>query len=119
MVARSVLRKQVSMHDDHTSSPVVETPTESTSPAPAVAVAVPQKVKTKQMRSQDYQKQLGISVISISLNDRDIEDLDAKVAELKRTWPKASRSSLIRLALRRVDAASVTKEELFAKGGTP
>ena len=35
---------------------------------------------------------------------RDLEDLDAKVAELKRRgWTKANKSQLIRLALAQVD----------------
>jgi hypothetical protein len=43
-------------------------------------------------------------VICISMYTRDIEDLDAKVAELKRRgWTKANKSQLIRLALSQVD----------------
>jgi hypothetical protein len=43
-------------------------------------------------------------VICISMYTRDIEDLDAKVAELKRRgWTKANKSQLIRLALAQVD----------------
>jgi len=43
-------------------------------------------------------------VICISMYTRDIEELDAKVAELKRRgWTKASKSQLIRLALSQVD----------------
>ena len=43
-------------------------------------------------------------VICISMYTRDIEELDAKVAELKRRgWTKASKSQLIRLALAQVD----------------
>ena len=39
-------------------------------------------------------------VICISMYTRDLEDLDAKVAELKRRgWTKANKSQLIRLAL--------------------
>ena len=35
---------------------------------------------------------------------RDLEDLDAKVAELKRRgWTKANKSQLIRLALSQID----------------
>ncbi|HEY1587314.1 MAG TPA: hypothetical protein VGH63_16575 [Polyangia bacterium] len=43
-------------------------------------------------------------VICISMYTRDLDDLDAKVAELKRRgWTKASKSQLIRLALAQVD----------------
>ena len=43
-------------------------------------------------------------VICISMYTRDIEELEAKVAELKRRgWTKASKSQLIRLALSQVD----------------
>jgi hypothetical protein len=43
-------------------------------------------------------------VICISMYMRDIADLDAKVAELKRRgWTKASKSQLIRLALAQID----------------
>lgn len=43
-------------------------------------------------------------VICISMYTRDIEELEAKVAELKRRgWTKASKSHLIRLALSQVD----------------
>jgi hypothetical protein len=43
-------------------------------------------------------------VICISMYTRDLEELDAKVAELKRRgWTKANKSQLIRLALSQVD----------------
>ncbi len=43
-------------------------------------------------------------VICISLYTRDLEELEAKVAELKRRgWTKANKSQLIRLALAQVD----------------
>ena len=43
-------------------------------------------------------------VICISMYTRDIEELDAKVAELKRRgWTKANKSQLIRLALSQLD----------------
>ncbi len=43
-------------------------------------------------------------VICISMYTRDIEELEAKVAELKRRgWSKANKSQLIRLALSQVD----------------
>lgn len=43
-------------------------------------------------------------VICISLYRTDLDDIDAKVAELKRRgWTKANRSHLIRLALSRLD----------------
>ena len=43
-------------------------------------------------------------VICISMYTRDIEELEAKVAELKRRgWTKANKSQLIRLALSQID----------------
>ncbi|MCE9573956.1 MAG: hypothetical protein K8W52_12475 [Deltaproteobacteria bacterium] len=43
-------------------------------------------------------------VICISMYTRDLEELDAKVAELKRRgWTKANKSQLIRLALASLD----------------
>ncbi len=43
-------------------------------------------------------------VICISMYNRDIEELEAKVAELKRRgWTKANKSQLIRLALDQID----------------
>lgn len=43
-------------------------------------------------------------VICISMYNRDIEELEAKVAALKRRgWTKANKSQLIRLALSQVD----------------
>lgn len=43
-------------------------------------------------------------VICISMYTRDIEELEAKVAELKRRgWTKANKSQLIRLALEQID----------------
>ena len=48
-------------------------------------------------------------VICISMYTRDIEDLDAKVAELKkRGWTKANKSQLIRLALSQIDIDKLT-----------
>jgi hypothetical protein len=47
-------------------------------------------------------------VICISMYTRDLEDLDAKVAELKRRgWTKASKSQLIRLALAQMDVTKL------------
>lgn len=43
-------------------------------------------------------------VICISMYTRDLEELEAKVAELKRRgWTKANKSQLIRLALSLID----------------
>jgi hypothetical protein len=53
---------------------------------------------SKQPRPTHYK------VICISMYTRDLEDLDAKVAELKRRgWTKANKSQLIRLALSQID----------------
>lgn len=53
---------------------------------------------SKQPRPTHYK------VICISMYTQDLEDLDAKVAELKRRgWTKANKSQLIRLALSQID----------------
>lgn len=50
-------------------------------------------------------------VICISMYTRDIEQLDAKVAELKkRGFSKANKSQLIRIALRSLDIDGVSGE---------
>ena len=47
-------------------------------------------------------------VICISMYTRDLEELDAKVAELKkRGWTKANKSQLIRLALSQIDVSKL------------
>jgi len=47
-------------------------------------------------------------VICISMYTRDLEELEAKVAELKRRgWTKANKSQLIRLALSQLDLDDV------------
>ena len=57
----------------------------------------------KQARPTHYK------VICISMYTRDLEDLDAKVAELKRRgWTKANKSQLIRLALSQIDIDKLT-----------
>jgi hypothetical protein len=48
-------------------------------------------------------------VICISIYKRDLEELEAKVAELKRRgWTKANKSQLIRLALSQIDLDKLT-----------
>lgn len=64
---------------------------ETRKPRPASATG-------KQARPTHYK------VICISMYTQDLEDLDAKVAELKRRgWTKANKSQLIRLALSQID----------------
>ena len=54
--------------------------------------------RTGQLKPTHYK------VICISMYTRDIEELEAKVAELKRRgWTKANKSQLIRLALSQID----------------
>jgi hypothetical protein len=48
-------------------------------------------------------------IICISLYTQDIEDLEAKVGELKRRgWTKANKSLLLRLALSQLDLDKIT-----------
>jgi len=65
---------------------------------PAEEPRKPRATGGKQTRPTHYK------VICISMYTRDLEDLDAKVAELKRRgWTKANKSQLIRLALSQID----------------
>jgi len=58
----------------------------------------------------EKQKPTHYKVICISMYTRDLEELDAKVAELKRRgWTKANKSQLIRLALSQLDLDSLPK----------
>jgi len=55
-------------------------------------------------RRSTAEKPTHYKVICISMYTRDIEELEAKVAELKRRgWSKANKSQLIRLALSQID----------------
>jgi hypothetical protein len=59
--------------------------------------------------AKSAQRPTHYKVICISMYTRDIEELEAKVAELKRRgWTKASKSQLIRLALSQVDLDKLT-----------
>jgi hypothetical protein len=59
---------------------------------------------SRRRAASDQIKPTHYKVICISMYTRDIEELEAKVAELKRRgWTKASKSQLIRLALAQVD----------------
>jgi hypothetical protein len=61
-------------------------------------ISAPLPKRAKATRPTHYK------VICISMYTRDLEDLDAKVAELKRRgWTKANKSQLIRLALAQID----------------
>jgi hypothetical protein len=67
-------------------------------PVAGMSSAAPRRRATGQLKPTHYK------VICISMYTRDIEELEAKVAELKRRgWTKASKSQLIRLALSQID----------------
>ena len=60
--------------------------------------------ETAPRRASTAEKPTHYKVICISMYTRDIEELEAKVAELKkRGWTKANKSQLIRLALSALD----------------
>jgi len=68
---------------------------------PATATAPPASAPR---RAAKLPRPTHYKVICISMYTRDLEDLDAKVAELKRRgWTKANKSQLIRLALSQID----------------
>jgi hypothetical protein len=69
----------------------------------AAAVGPRRRAPNGQLKPTHYK------VICISMYTRDIEELEAKVAELKRRgWTKASKSQLIRLALSQIDLDKLT-----------
>lgn len=60
--------------------------------------------ETKPKKRAAGERPTHYKVICISMYTRDIEELEAKVAELKRRgWTKANKSQLIRLALSQID----------------
>lgn len=62
------------------------------------ATHAPRRASKGQPRPTHYK------IICISMYTRDLEELEAKVAELKRRgWTKANKSHLIRLALSQID----------------
>jgi len=62
------------------------------------AATAPPRASRTQPRPTHYK------IICISMYTRDLEELEAKVAELKRRgWTKANKSHLIRLALSQID----------------
>jgi hypothetical protein len=66
----------------------------------------PNAAPAKQLKAQ--QRPTHYKVICISMYTRDLEELDAKVAELKRRgWTKANKSQLIRLALSQIDVSKL------------
>jgi len=71
-------------------------------PNNAAAKRAPSGERAKLQRPTHYK------VICISMYTRDLEELDAKVAELKRRgWTKANKSQLIRLALSQIDVSKL------------
>ena len=70
----------------------------------ARAVAAEPAAPLRRRSPSGHAKPTHYKVICISMYTRDIEELEAKVAELKRRgWTKASKSQLIRLALSQID----------------
>ncbi len=70
------------------------------------ASAAPLDLDAKRQKAQ--QRPTHYKVICISMYTRDLEELDAKVTELKkRGWTKANKSQLIRLALSQLDVTKL------------
>src|SRR5688500_15254271 len=66
--------------------------------------AAPDEPAPRRRRAAAAARPTHYKVICISMYTRDLEELDAKVAELKRRgWTKANKSQLIRLALSQID----------------
>ena len=71
--------------------------------------AKPDEATPSVRRRSTTEKPTHYKVICISMYTRDIEELEAKVAELKRRgWTKANKSQLIRLALSQIDLDKLT-----------
>jgi hypothetical protein len=69
----------------------------------AEAATAPRRATKGQPRPTHYK------IICISMYTRDLEELEEKVAELKRRgWTKANKSHLIRLALAQIDLDKLT-----------
>lgn len=63
-------------------------------------------------RAKPVEKPTNYKVVCISMYKRDVEQLKAKVAELKRRGlTKMSMSQLIRIALARIDLDTITRSE--------
>ncbi len=63
--------------------------------------------RTRGRKTMKRRKPTHYKVICISMYTRDLEELDEKVAELKRRgFTKANKSQMIRLALQRLDLSS-------------
>jgi hypothetical protein len=72
-------------------------------PARGAPESAPRRAGKGQPRPTHYK------IICISMYTRDLEELEAKVAELKRRgWTKANKSHLIRLALSQIDLDKLT-----------
>jgi hypothetical protein len=72
--------------------------------APAAPTASAARKRTRAGTDPAKHRPTHYKVICISMYTRDLEELDAKVAELKRRgWTKANKSQLIRLALSQID----------------
>ena len=70
----------------------------------ARAIAPDASAAPRRRSPNGHAKPTHYKVICISMYTRDIEELEAKVAELKRRgWTKANKSQLIRLALAQID----------------
>lgn len=72
--------------------------------ARAASIDEPRKRARAGTADPNKERPTHYKVICISMYTRDLEELDAKVAELKRRgWTKANKSQLIRLALSQID----------------
>jgi hypothetical protein len=72
------------------------------------ADTTPLRGRGKPRRATAAPRPTHYKVICISMYTRDLDELDAKVAELKRRgWTKANKSQLIRLALSQLDLATL------------
>ncbi len=78
-------------------------------PAPRPA----RRRRRKRAKPKPKAKPTHYKVVCISLYNKDIERLEAKVAELKRRgYTKANKSHLIRMALEQIDIDELTLPEL-------
>jgi hypothetical protein len=86
---------------DHSDYSAIAKPLDAGDPLPSGAFGGAKHVTAAAAKGE---KPTHYKVICISMYTRDLEELEAKVGELKkRGWTKANKSHLIRLALSQLD----------------
>lgn len=84
-------------------------------PAPVEIVEAPVEIVEDPVRPRRHSA-VGYTVVSVSFYDRDLDELDDMVERLRAAGiGKASRSWLLRIAIRKLDLPAVIAEELMRR----